>query len=567
MCYSRDRLDAQAKNSHLVPGDGWKVIIRIARQNARHGPGPNTERLRIMIINREEYRDKVLGCWMGKNIGGTLGAPFEWRRQVNNVSFYTQKLGGEPMPNDDLDIQLIWLVALEERGIDLDAHVLSEYFQLYVTPHWSEYGTAKINMRDGLMPPLSGMVNNPYRHSCGAFIRSEIWACIAPGFPQAAARYAYEDAIIDHGAGEGMYAEVFCAVIESAAFVVKDIRQLINIALSYIPEICGVASAVRNVVASYAGGKSWQEARVALLANHRGSTNLGIPSYTSEADQKNGFHEGVLGYDAPSNIGIVIIGLLYGEQKFGDSICIAVNCGEDTDCTAATVGSIFGIIHGIRSIPNEWTAPIGRAIKTAFVNLGEMGYFGNQLPGTVDSLTDRCEKIAHQVALRHESETTLVRMFMEVPLVKIVAETPTNLADLSIDNLMAGPLREPLYYNLHGPVYRFDFFDVAVDYGEDVTVKNGTPKPIRLTITNNYKIPASLSIRWYVPEGWVVRPSNTGTVYVQHAVFHTRSVVEYTIEAESMAESIQRCVVEISMSGRHTTMLVPVLLVNGNLGI
>ena len=33
---------------------------------------------------------KVLGCWLGKNIGGTLGAPFEWRRQVNDVSFYTQ---------------------------------------------------------------------------------------------------------------------------------------------------------------------------------------------------------------------------------------------------------------------------------------------------------------------------------------------------------------------------------------------------------------------------------------------------------------------------------------------
>ena len=30
-----------------------------------------------MRLSQEEYRDKVLGCWMGKNIGGTLGAPFE----------------------------------------------------------------------------------------------------------------------------------------------------------------------------------------------------------------------------------------------------------------------------------------------------------------------------------------------------------------------------------------------------------------------------------------------------------------------------------------------------------
>ena len=89
-----------------------------------------------LTLNMDEYRRKVLGCWLGKNIGGTLGAPFEWRRQINDVSFYTQELGGEPLPNDDLDIQLLWLIALEERGLDLNARTLAEYWCLYVTPHW-----------------------------------------------------------------------------------------------------------------------------------------------------------------------------------------------------------------------------------------------------------------------------------------------------------------------------------------------------------------------------------------------------------------------------------------------
>jgi len=26
-------------------------------------------------LNREEYRSKGLGCWLGKNVGGTLGDP------------------------------------------------------------------------------------------------------------------------------------------------------------------------------------------------------------------------------------------------------------------------------------------------------------------------------------------------------------------------------------------------------------------------------------------------------------------------------------------------------------
>jgi hypothetical protein len=214
-----------------------------------------------MNINQREYLSKVRGCWMGKNIGGTVGAPFEWKRQLNNVSFYTQDLHGEPIPNDDLDIQLLWLIALEERGIAINAHTLAEYWCLYVAPHWAEYGTAKINMRSGILPPLSGTLNNDYKDSCGSFIRSEIWACIAPGFPAIAAGYAFQDAVLDHGNGEGTYAEVFSASLESAAFVESDIRKLIAIGLSYIPENCGVAQAVRSAIECFDSGKSWQEAR------------------------------------------------------------------------------------------------------------------------------------------------------------------------------------------------------------------------------------------------------------------------------------------------------------------
>ncbi|HHV98875.1 MAG TPA: hypothetical protein GXX36_04765 [Clostridiaceae bacterium] len=67
-----------------------------------------------MILSLNEYKNKVLGCWMGKNIGGTLGAPFECKRGVYDIDFYIQDLGGEPLPNDDLDLQLVWLNVVEK---------------------------------------------------------------------------------------------------------------------------------------------------------------------------------------------------------------------------------------------------------------------------------------------------------------------------------------------------------------------------------------------------------------------------------------------------------------------
>ena len=51
-------------------------------------------------------------------------------------------------------------------------------------------------------------------------------------------------------------------------------------------------------------------------------------------------------YKRQSNIGITVLGLLYGEGDFDKTICLAANCGEDADCTAATAGALFGIIRG-----------------------------------------------------------------------------------------------------------------------------------------------------------------------------------------------------------------------------
>lgn len=173
-----------------------------------------------MRLTLETYRDKVMGCWAGKNVGGVLGAPFEGKRQYNDVTFYQQNLSKGTPPNDDLDLQLVWLSAVERYGRQVTAAILGEYWLSYVIPNWVEYGTGKANLRAGMVPPMSGYIDNPYRDSCGCFIRSEIWACLAAGHPEIAARYAYEDAIVDHS-GAGVHAEVFSAASATAVFTVN----------------------------------------------------------------------------------------------------------------------------------------------------------------------------------------------------------------------------------------------------------------------------------------------------------------------------------------------------------
>jgi ADP-ribosylglycohydrolase len=455
------------------------------------------------------------------------------------------------MPNDDLDIQLLWLIALEERGINIDTHTLSEYWVNYVVPHWAEYGTAKINMRAGLQPPVSGSFNNTYKDSCGSFIRSEIWACIAPGCPQVAAQYAYEDAIIDHGGGEGVYAEVFCAALESAAFVINDIRKLINIGLSYIPENCGVANAIKTAIDCYDNNKSWQNARDEILEKYRGRVPPCNEHFMSKEDVEKGFVDGILGYDVPSNIGILITGLLYGEGDFAKTLCTAVNCGEDTDCTAATAGSIFGIMHGYDAIPEKWIEPIGKSIKTVTLNLGDLGYFGDMVPADINNLTERTEKIAQQVIAAKK-----------LP-VDINGNKKADLSNFDESSLFAGKFREDLFENFDFVVHKFDFFDIAVGYGDSPKINLNEPKSVIIKVKNKYRMAANLNFRFFADED-VFIPPETGSLYVNYPGTEGQNICEIELEiiAQKMKPGANRLVAEFTIDGRPGVMLVPIVLMN-----
>ena len=82
----------------------------------------------MLKLNKETYLDKLHACWLGKNIGGTLGGPYEGHREILNIQgFSTQS--GEPLPNDDLDLQLVWLLAMEREGVGrVNTNILANYW-------------------------------------------------------------------------------------------------------------------------------------------------------------------------------------------------------------------------------------------------------------------------------------------------------------------------------------------------------------------------------------------------------------------------------------------------------
>lgn len=512
-----------------------------------------------MKLTLAEYREKMRGCWLGKNIGGALGAPFEGFRKENDVSFYVQDFKQNPPANDDLDLQLVWLNAAEEAGSSVNASILGEYWLSYVVPDWVEYGAGKNNLRMGLLPPLSGYLDNTYRESCGCFIRSELWACLAPGRPETAVRYAYEDAVVDH-AGDGVYAELFCAALESAAFVESDPYRLINIGLSYIPKKCGVSKAVAAAVKAYKAGKPWQEARRDVLTAAPGT--FGVQN-SRLCDIPDDIPVGKPGCDAAGNIGIMVIGWLYGEGDFGKSLCAAVNCGEDTDCTAATLGSILGILSGYDSIPQDWKEPLGDGISTCCINALNGGI---SIPRTVSELTDRIVRLlpaflgprAVDVLAGPDGYTVET---LEGDALYCVREDEF-ISGINGGGKPTGPRIPELTESPFVVRQHFATFDVALDYMGEPYIQPGVPKKICLTVTDskNNQNHQWLTLKWYADDGVAITPSRTCSFFLK-TMYRDKFKMEFEIMTPNPAGPKVELLADLSVNGRHTDGIVKVTLI------
>jgi len=479
----------------------------------------------MIKFNRETLKDKIYACWIGKNIGGTMGTPYEGQQKLLDIQGFSTP-AGTVLPNDDLDLQLVWLKAMEERGVmNVNAQMLGEYWISYIGPHWNEYGIGKCNMKGGLLPPLSGEYKNSWKNSNGAWIRSEVWACTAPGCPDIALKYAWADACIDHGNSEGTYAELFTAAVESAAFVLSDRLELIRIGLSKIPADCRVAKSINIVLDSYQKGLGWKEARQLVL---------------DDSLQDLGW------FQAPANLAYTMLGLLYGEGDFKKSMILAINCGDDTDCTGATLGSLFGIMYGTKCIPQDWRAHIGDNIVTVSIDRGSC--YG--LPGTCKDLTDRVLDMAPGVLKANNAKV-------------LIYDGEEDFSELQPSQLKNTAMAQQLW---RIPPYSnsFDFIYAAaiVDYMKEPAIAPNGTFTVNIHFLNQFRDPKHLHLRWLLPEGWTVS-GGCRSLYLEHDTAdrpQKGADITVTFTAPAQIEAVNRIILEVTSPARPTIGLIPVIL-------
>jgi ADP-ribosylglycohydrolase len=283
------------------------------------------------------YYDKVLGGWVGKCAGGILGAPIEGYKTFNAIEL-SDELFASNFPNDDLDLQVLWLDMVDRKGPWVREADFTAHWRDHVAFPWNEYGIATRNIRLGLDIPDTGRHNNDYwSESMGSPIRSEIWGMLFPGDPARAARYARMDSELDH-TGFSVHAEQFFSACAALAFVRDDLQAIMQEALGVIPLESDCATLVQRV------GEWYTAYGFAVTAAK-------IKSYYGDADFTS----------APMNVGFTILSIHHAGTDF-DRIIESLHLGHDSDCVVATAAALLGIVRGHAAIPDLWKERVGNEL-------------------------------------------------------------------------------------------------------------------------------------------------------------------------------------------------------------
>jgi ADP-ribosylglycohydrolase len=314
-------------------------------------------------VPRDRLADRVRGAWLGRTVGNTLGKPVEGLFRAE-MDVYLRAAGQspqtgylpllEPLPagvralhpsapvaaagrftdvprDDDIDWTILGLHLMERhgRGLSTDQVAAAWLDRVPFTQTYTAERAAYRNLIHGLRPPTTATHDNPYREWIGALIRGDIFGYVSPGDPGEAARLALVDARLSH-VGNGTYGEMWAAAMTSAALSVDSAAAALDAALGVVPPRSRLAEALREVT-------------------HLRDDGATVVEALDHVDHTLGHYPWV---HTINNAALIAVGLLWGET-FMQAVGITISGGRDTDSNGATVGSVYGALHGVDAVPAE----------------------------------------------------------------------------------------------------------------------------------------------------------------------------------------------------------------------
>lgn len=351
------------------------------------------------MLTQEEYRERLKGAWLGRCGAVLLGKPLEMgydrlmvKKYLESVDAYplddfvpaqSEKLGivlrTDCIPStrgnvqyvqadDDINYTISSLLLAEKNGLnfsklDVGINLLDHtaYNWLWVADNQCYYHMVNLGSdrsKEEQVETFSTKLN-PWRECMDGQLKADFWGYINPANPAEAAKLIHRQSAFSL-VKNGIYGGMFVAGCIAAAMSKNPtVERILAGGLSVIPTTSRLHEAVCNVCAWYEEyEKDWIRTADKIYE---------VYGHWYFAATLN-------------NLSFVTLSLIHGGLDFTKTITTAVMAGTDTDCNAATAGSIVGAAIGYKHLDRKWIDPLNDTVKSTVAGFGQ---------GTISDLIER----------------------------------------------------------------------------------------------------------------------------------------------------------------------------------
>jgi hypothetical protein len=309
-------------------------------------------------IKPEVLKDKIAGGWAGKMIGVTYGAPTEFKAQgrtyEDSIKWKPSNIKGS-LWQDDLYVQLTFLMSMDKFGIDAPAKKYQEMFAKAGYGLMHANIQARKNYFDSIFPPASGSPEyNLDADDIDFQIEADYIGFMCPGMPLTASGIADK---IGHimNYGDGVYGGIFLAALYSEAYFESDIPKIVEKALLSVPPNSDYFRIIKDVIKLHRQYPSDWHASWKEIEDKWGDVDICGAGSTFNIDAK-------------LNGAYVVIGLLYGEGDPLKTLEITTRCGQDSDCNPSNAMAVLGVIKGFSGLPRNMQEGVKAIEDSIFIN-------------------------------------------------------------------------------------------------------------------------------------------------------------------------------------------------------
>lgn len=339
-------------------------------------------------LSRAEYRDKMMGGWIGQMAGVAVGGPTEFRHQEAKVPAEEVPKWEPSMINqfdqDDIYVEMTFLKTLQDHGMGVSIRQAGIDFANSQYPLWHANKAGRDQLRKGIAPPDSGHpAFNDHADDIDYQIEADFSGLIAPGMPNTVIQLGNVfGRIMNYG--DGLYGGQFVGAMYAEAFFEKDVEKIVRAGLAAIPEGSQYHEAVSDVLAWHAEHPDdWEAAWEKIEAKYQ--KNRDYRRFSCSKDYKEPYK---LNIDAKLNGAYIVMGLLYGAGDPEKTINIATRCGQDSDCNPSNAAGVLFTTIGYSNLPKKYTSALDQETKF------------NSTSYSFSTLIDVCDDLAAQAVER-----------------------------------------------------------------------------------------------------------------------------------------------------------------------